>query len=93
MIMTSQPDNPSSGLPPMPVTEMTMEQDFHQAIEDFYQKLIKKISLLSLWLYSAKIVANTVKTSAQWPTHNTTEGERLNLGFYSRSRTLLSPWK
>lgn len=82
--MTSQPDNPSSGLPPMPVTELTIEQDFHlRRLEDLLPKAEKEdiITIFMALQRQNYALANTVKNLlAQWPTHTTTDGEKWNLG-------------
>ena len=68
----------------MPVTEMTMEQDFHlRRLEDLLPKADKEdiITIFMALQRQNYALANTVKNLlAKWPTHNTTEGERLNLG-------------
>jgi hypothetical protein len=82
--MTSQPDNPSSGLPPMPVTELTIEQDFHlRRLEDLLPKAEKEdiITIFMALQRQNYALANTVKNLlAQWPTHIITDEEKWNLG-------------
>ena len=82
--MTSQPDNQSFGLPPMPVTELTMEQDFHiRRLEDLLPQADKEdiITIFMALQRQNYALANTVKNLlAQWPTHITTDGEKWNLG-------------
>ena len=82
--MTSQPEDPSFGLPPMPVTELTMEQDFHlRRLEDLLPQADKEdiITIFMALQRQNYALANTVKNLlAKWPTHTTTDGEKLNLG-------------
>ena len=69
--MTSQPEDPSSGLPPMPVTELTMEQDFHiRRLEDLLPKASKEdiITVFMALQRQNYALANTVKNLlAKWP--------------------------
>jgi len=82
--MTSQPEDPSSGLPPMPVTEITMEQDFHlRRLEDLLPKASKEdiITIFMALQRQNYALANTIKNLlAKWPTHTTTGEGKLNLG-------------
>ena len=68
----------------MPVTELTMEQDFHmKRLEDLLPQANKE-DIITIFLALQRqnyALANTVKNLlAKWPTHTTTEEERLNLG-------------
>ena len=68
----------------MPVTELTMEQDFHlRRLEDLLPQADKEdiITIFMALQRQNYALANTVKNLlAQWPTHTTTDGEKWNLG-------------
>ena len=68
----------------MPVTELTMEQDFHiRRLEDLLPKASKEdiITVFMALQRQNYALANTVKNLlAKWPTHTTTEGGQWNLG-------------
>ena len=82
--MTSSKGNPSFGLPPMPVTELTIEQDFHiRRLEDLLPEASKEdiITIFMALQRQNYALANTIKNLlAQWPTHTTTGEETWNLG-------------
>ena len=85
MTMTSQNNDPSFGLPPMPVMEMTMEQEFsYRRIADLLPDASKE-DLITVFLALQKqnyCLSNTIKKMlAEWPihlTHQTTTPEEIS---------------
>ena len=68
----------------MPVTELTMEQDFHiRRLEDLLPEADKQdiITIFMALQRQNYALTNTIKNLlAEWPTHNTTGEVKLNLG-------------
>ena len=87
--MTSQPIDPYYGLPPMPVTEITLEQEFKlKRMEDLLQKCPPK-QMIELFLDLQKtnfILTNNIsQLLIEWPTilPLTTPEDPLNAGTQS----------
>ena len=76
MIMTSPNTDPSYGLPPMPVTEPTMEQSFQlRRLQDLLPKAEKDdiITVLMALQRQNFALTNTIKQLLkEWPTRQTT---------------------
>ena len=71
-IMTSKPDKSSSGnLPPMPVTELTMEQEFNlRQLEDLLKRADKEdiITVFLALQHQCHVMRNTIEKLVQeWP--------------------------
>ena len=76
--MTTQQNNQSFGIPPMPITELTMEQEFKlRRLDDLLPKADKKdiIILFMALQQQCYVLGNNVSQLVkQWPTHqHTTE--------------------
>ena len=79
--MTSPKKDPSYGLPPMPVTELTMEQEFnYRRIADLLPDAQKE-DIITIFMALQKqnyCLANTIKNLLkEWPIHPDTTNEEL----------------
>ena len=77
--MTQDNNESFTGLPPMPVTEPTMEQSFHlRRLQDLLPKAEKE-DIITLFLALQKqnfALANTIKKLlSEWPSPHTTTNE------------------
>ena len=83
MIMTLTNKNPYYGVPPAPITKMTMEQQFKmRQIEDaLNHPSTRKEDIITVFVAlqeQAFILGNNIANLVkQWPTHpNTTQGDQ-----------------
>ena len=83
--MTPDENKSSTGLPPMPVTQMTMEQDFQlRRLEDLLPKATKE-DIITIFMALQRqnfALTNTVKQLLkEWPTpQNTTAADPSKYG-------------